>query len=115
MPNFQYHVVKTDKDEFEIFIAANEDGSPGEGGWGAREQILHLLRRWKYRRRRSLSEEAAKLLDQKEGEAKGAADDKSAKKMLEAETAKLPDQKNSDEKDQAREVTAVAQEGAYDG
>ena len=85
MPNLQYHVVKTDKGEFEI-IAANE--MEVRNGWVPGE-ILHSC-----------------------------ADEKSAKEKLEEETAKLADKKEGEAKggrEGQAQVTAVAQEGAYNG
>jgi len=68
MPNFQYHVVKTDKDELEI-MAANE--MEVGNGWVPGE-ILHSCADGKSAKEK-LEEEAAKLADKKEGEAKGKA------------------------------------------
>ena len=65
MPNLQYHVVKTDKGELEI-IAANET-EVGKG-W-VPGKILHSCADEKLAKEK-LEEEAAKLADQKEGEAK---------------------------------------------
>ena len=80
MPNFQYHVVKTNKGELEI-IAANEK----EKGWIPGE-ILHsladeksaqeLLEGERAKAQKLLEQERAKLADQKKNEAKGKAKDK---------------------------------------
>jgi hypothetical protein len=66
MPNFQYHVVKTDNGELEI-IAANE--MEVRNGW-VPGKILHSYADEKSANEK-LKEEAAKLADQKEPEGQG--------------------------------------------